>query len=261
MAVLAAGGKTARAVGIALSAASLSVRLASRQTADVETGRGLIEALSGCRALWFAAPNMHPDEPGLVERVLEAASRTGVERVIYHSVAWPYAPSMPHHLGKAEGENLVRRSGLSFTILQPCAYMQNLVPFALTGRIAVPYSLDARFTFVDLDDVAAATAVVLAEPGHEGATYELAGPDILSVRDVALIASSVLSQPVSAERQSRESWLAGPGAGLSTQVRAWLLAMFEAYDAHGLSAGRLTLPRLLGREATRVRTVLARSVL
>ena len=251
VAVLAAGGKTTRAVLAALDRRGVPARAATRQDADLDTGAGLAEALAGCAAVWLAAPNLHPDEPGLVARVLAAARVTGVPRIVYHSVAWPYAPTMPHHLAKAVAEDAVRRSGLTFTILQPCAYAQNLLPQLATGRLAVPYSLDARFAFVDLDDVAAATAAVLVDgPAHAGATYELGGPELLSVREVAGLAGVV------AEQLTPAGWAAGPGASLPPSVREGLHAMFASYDRYGFPAGHAALDLLLGRPATRVRDLI-----
>ena len=46
---------------------------------------------------------------------------------------------------------------------------------------------------------------------------------------------------------SVDEWLAGPGAGLTTQARDDLAAMFRAYDRNGLVGEPDTLTRLLGR--------------
>jgi len=265
VAVLAAGGKTARAVLATLARRGVPARAATRKVADLDTGAGLAETLAGCAAVWLAVPNLHPDEPGLVARVLAAAHAAGVPRIVYHSVAWPYAPAMPHHLAKAQAEDAVRRSGLSFTILQPCVYAQNLLPQLASGHLVVPYSLDARFAFVDLDDVAAATAAVLADSAgpadgavlaagsvHDGATYELGGPEPLSVREVAALAG------VTAEEITPAVWAAGPGAGLPAGVRRGLLAMFASYNRYGFPAGHAVLEMLIGRPATPVRNLLTR---
>jgi uncharacterized protein YbjT (DUF2867 family) len=260
VAVLGAGGKTARSVLAALARSAQTARPLARADADLDSGAGLVAGLTGCRATWLAVPNMHPDEPGVVARVLAAARAAGVPRIIYHSVAWPYAPSMPHHLGKAVGEDLVRRSGMTFTILQPCVYLQNLMPAIASGRIEVPYSLDARFAFVDLDDVAEATAVVLADTSgaHDGATYELGGPELLSVQDLTALAGSISGSPISAVRISLNEWIRGPGSALDDARRAGLIAMFETYDAHGLPAGHLATNALLGRPANPATSVLER---
>jgi uncharacterized protein YbjT (DUF2867 family) len=102
---------------------------------------------------------------------------------------------MPHHLAKARAEDVVRRSPFAWTILQPCAYVQNLVPALRAGTpyLEMPYDVDRPFGLVDL--VAEATARVLLDDGHAGATYELGGPDLVSVSDVASAASAVLGRP------------------------------------------------------------------
>ena len=219
IAVLGGRGKTGRAVRAALDA---------RGVRSVAVGRAewpaLAETLRPCEAAYLIAPNLHPDEPGYVAEALDALTSAGVGRVAYHSVASPYAPEMPHHLGKAVSEDLVRRSGLAWTILQPGAYLQNL---DLSGPVTVPYDVDAVFGFADLADVAAAAATVLTEEGHVGATYELASR-------VATVAELAAEAGVSAERTEER-----PDGRLG--------AMFAYYDRHGLPVGTRTLDALLGR--------------
>lgn len=262
VAVLAGGGKTGRAVLRALEAAEVTAYPVGRPGPQGLTAH-LTDRLAGCDAVYLVAPNLHPDEPGHVGAVLQAAVDAGVGRVVYHSVAAPYAPDMPHHLGKAQAEDVVRRSGLAWTLLQPCAYVQNFVP-ALRGPepvLEVAYDPDRRFGLVDLDDVAQAAAKVLTEPArHEGATYELGGPALVSVPDVAAAASAVLGTPVPVRRVSPEAWDSGPGSGLDPRERAWLQAMFAYYDRHGLPAGPLPLQALLGREPTSLAHTLAREL-
>ncbi len=232
VAVVGGHGKTGRAVGAAL---------ARRGHEAVPLGRAdwpaLADAMAGCAAAYLIAPNMHPDEPAYVAAALDAARTAGVGRVVLHSVASPYVPAMPHHLGKAAAEDVVRRSGLAWTILQPGAYLQNL---DLTRTVRIAYRADAPFGFADLDDVAEAAATVLTEPGHDGATYELASRR-------TTVAELAAEAGVDVEVVTPEEWAATDGAGLDPRVRDWLLAMFAYYDAHGLPVGTLPLRTLLGR--------------
>ena len=88
-------------------------------------------------------------------RVADAAAAAGPARLVFHSVLRPDDARMPHHLRKAEAEALLREAlGERLTVLRPAAYHQNLLGQARSGMLAVPYSLDAPFTNVDLDDVA-----------------------------------------------------------------------------------------------------------
>lgn len=222
IAVLGGHGKTGRAVAAALVA---------RGAEPVGLGRAdwpdLAAAVAGCDAAYLVAPNLHPDEPGYVATALDALRAAGVPRIGYHSVASPYCPELPHHLGKARAEDLVRRSGLAWTVLQPGAYLQNL---DLTGPVRVPYDVHAVFGFADLADVGAAAATVLLEDGHVGATYELASRTA-TVAELAAEAGVVAEQ------------VEDPG------THPWLSAMFGYYDRHGLPVGTLPLRALLGTGA------------
>ncbi len=231
VAIVGGHGKTGRAVSAALEARGADVVTTGRDEHDGPVVR-LVAALQGCDAVYLIAPNLHPDEPGYVAHALDAAHTAGISRIGYHSVAAPYTPSMPHHLGKAVAEDLVRRSGLSWTILQPGPYLQNL---DLTAPVRLPYRADATFGFADLDEVGEAAAIVLLEDGHAGATYELATRSAT----VAQLAAEA-GVDVVVER----AWDA---AGLYPREREWLAAMFAYYDLHGLPVGTLTLNALLGR--------------
>ena len=220
IAVVGGHGKTGRAVCSALADCGVDARPLGRANWP-----DLASAVVGCEAAYVIAPNLHPDEPAYVASVLAALGSAGVERVVYHSVASPYAPAMPHHVGKAVSEDLVRRSGLGWTILQPGAYLQNL---DLTGPVDLPYSPDVRFGFLDLTDLGRAAAVVLTEPGHGGATYELASR-VATVRELADEAGVPVRR------------VDDPG------THAWLSAMFAYYDDHGLPVGTRVLDALVER--------------
>jgi len=222
IAVLGGRGKTGRAVTAALEARGVATVAIGR-----DEWRDLPAALAGCDAAYLIAHNMHPDEPAYVAEALAALGEAGLGRVVYHSVASPYVPGMPHHLGKAVSEDLVRRSGLAWTILQPGAYLQNL---DLGGPIDVPYDPDAVFGFADLAEVAEAAAIVLTEDGHVGATYELASRS-------ATVAGLALEAGVAVTRTDG-------------RPDGWLGAMYAYYDQHGLPVGTRTLDALLGRTVT-----------
>jgi uncharacterized protein YbjT (DUF2867 family) len=257
VAVLAGRGKTGQAVASALARRGMRPRPLGREV-EVDP----VEALRGVAVAYLIAPNMHDDEPGLVHRLLQAAATAGVRRVVYHSVAAPYAPQMPHHLGKALAEDIIRRGPVPWTILQPCAYVQNYVAALRAGppSLTVAYDPTAVFGLVDLADVAEAAAAVLVDDRHVGATYELGGPAAVSVADVARAASDVLGLDVPVRHISAEEWAGTAGAGLDRREREWLLAMFAYYDRHGLPAGPLPLRALLGREPAGLALTLSREL-
>lgn len=275
--VLGATGKTGRAVARAALRRGLHVRGTSRHEAspggpgelpdgadrslaDLLTGEGLVDALRGADAAYLIVPNVHPAEVDIVARAARVAEQVGVARVVYHSVADPDDARMPHHVRKGRAERELRAVRPDAVVLRPCAYQQNLLAPALDGRIEVPYRLDAPFSLVDLDDVAEVAAVALAGGLEPGSAHVLAGPEDLTVADLAEAATRVLGRPVTAAATTVEEWRAGPGAGLDPGAAADLEAMFRAYDESGFPAAPQPLARLLGRPPTTWTDLLRRHI-
>ncbi len=266
-----AAGKTGRAIIGALANRGQTVRAFVRRAEQAQAVReaGAAEAvvgdlrdadvvagaMRGVRAVYHVCPNVSPDEVTIGQVALAAARTAGVERFVYHSVLHPQVQAMPHHWLKLRVEELLFASGLPFTILQPCAYMQNVLAnwgqIAEAGVYPVPYRVGARLSIVDLDDVAVAAATVLTEPGHLGAIYELAGPAPLSQVEIAAVLSQQLGRPVRAEAVSLDAWERRARAGGMGEYQvAMLLAMFRYYDRHGLVGNPAVLGWLLGRPTT-----------
>ncbi len=266
--VTGASGKTGRAVAKALVAKDQTVRALIRrreQAADLEKlgveqivlgdmthQATLDEAAEGAGAIYHICPNMHPEEIAIGHGAIGAAQRAGCERFVYHSVLHPQVEAMPHHWRKLRVEESLFTSGLCFTILQPCAYMQNILAswddIVLRNRYPIPYALDAKFSLVDLGDVAEAAAMVLSEAGHEGAIYELSGPEILSSREVAKVLTGQFGRRVEALTLPLGSWQEqARAAGMDEETSTQLVAMFRYYDRHGLWGSSRALRWLLGR--------------
>jgi len=266
--VTGAAGRTGRAVVGALAARGVAARalvrrpeqVAQLRTAgaaevvvgDLRERAALRRAAHGTGGVYYICPELNPDEEGIGEALIKAMREAGAWRLVYHSVLHPQADGVPHHLMKLHTERLVVDSGLAYTILQPAPYMQNLsahrYDVVTHGVYRVPYSVLAPFSWIDLRDVAHTAAKVLAEPGHDAATYELAGPEPLSSAQVAERWAAVLGRPVRAETMSRDAWageLARSGAGgYQLDARA---AMVRYYDRHGLVGNPNALTWLLPR--------------
>lgn len=266
IAVIGAAGKTGEAVVAALPPSVTVRRLVRKARVDgdfeveLETGSGLRKALAGCRGMYFIAPNVHPDEPALLRNALTAAASAGVEHFVYHSVAWPFSPSMPHHLDKARCEDELHRSPLKWTVLQPCAYAQNFeaVLTCRSDTIVLPYSAETKFSFVSLADVAAVAAVVLSEGSgeHHGATYEVGGPQALSVMEVAQMVEKQTSRTVAIDQISVDQWREQIGSSLDVNASSRLAAMFEFYKHHDFLAGSAAVELLLGRRPMAVESLI-----
>ena len=213
------------------------------------------QVMQGVEAVYHICPNMNPNEVEIGQTALRAAYEAGVEQFVYHSVLHPQTEKMPHHWNKLRVEELLLETGLKFTILQPAAYMQNVLAGWSTivnqGIYQVPYPVETRLAMVDLNDVAEAAAIVLTGPGHEGAIYELVGPETLSQVQVAQVLSQVLGRPVTATQISHQVWVAGArAAGLGDYPIETLLKMFRYYAQCHFWGNANVLSWLLGRPPT-----------
>jgi uncharacterized protein YbjT (DUF2867 family) len=232
---------------------------------DLLNSEEINQAMKGVRAVYHIPPNVHPREVDIGEIAISAALEAGVEHFVYHSVLHPQIEAMPHHWLKLRVEERLIASGLSFTILQPTAYMQNITSQLQRimdhGIYQVPYPPETRLCLVDLGDVARVAAIVLADTTHDGAIYQLVGTGLTSQTEVAALISRLLGLEIKAEQISLENWqeqVAKTGLG-SYQISA-LVKMFLHYQAHGFSGSPHMLAWLLGRQPTSLEECLEREI-
>jgi uncharacterized protein YbjT (DUF2867 family) len=275
-----AAGKTGKAVIKALAAKGAIVRALVRRpehaaalkalgAAEVSIGsfddpRALALAAAGTRAIYHICPNVSRDEVAYARTVAAAAQAKDVARFVYHSVLHPQIEAMPHHWQKMRVEEFLFSAGFDLTVLQPTAYMQNILgawrSIVADGVFRVPYPVETRLSMVDLDDVAEAAALVLTTDGHSRATYELVGTKPLSQAEVAAAIGTALGRNVRAEAETAEAWEARARAGgMGEHERTTLAAMFRYYANHGLVGNPNTLSWLLGRAPNGLATFLRRA--
>lgn len=263
-----AAGKTGKVVLKALVSAGAEVRVLAHKPdqADDLLNLGAKEALSGdirdplvlnravsrVEKVYHIFPNVSPDEYSVSRELIQNARLAGVIHFVYHSVLHPQVEEMPHHWQKMRVEELLFTVGMDFTILQPCAYMQNILAgwgsIKEKGVYSVPYSVSARISVVDLEDIGAAAAKILSEKGHHNAIYECCGPQPLTQTEVAEALSEVLDRPVRAETEKLQSWIRrAQNTGMEKHQLDTLAKMFNYYDKYGLIGNSRNLEYILGK--------------
>ena len=210
-------------------------------------------AMQGMRVVYHICPNMSPNETVIGKLIIREACQAGIGHFIYHSVLHPQTEKMNHHWQKLRVEEMIFESGLPFTILQPAPYMQNLLASWQTiieaGLLRVPYSVNSKFSFVDLQDIAEAAKIVLATPGHINAIYELAGTLPVSPVEVADLLGRILNRNVKAEEEPIDEWRLR-AEEISEYAIENLVRTFNYYDRCGLTGNPNILKWLLNREPT-----------
>jgi len=230
---------------------------------DMRSRGEIVQAFKDIRAVYHIPPNVSPYEINIGKNVIVGSQSAGVEHFVYHSVLHPQVEAMPHHWAKMRVEEALFESGLAYTILQPAVYMQNILAYwdviLREGIYRVPYSPDTRLSFVDLEDVAQVAGKVLTESGHEGAVYELCGPENMSVKETVSMISRCLNREVKVSQISIAEWevQAHKNRLEEYQVNA-LIKMFRYYERFGFTGNPNVMEYLLNRPANSFKTFIER---
>ena len=131
------------------------------------------------------------------ENVINAAKYEGVPYIVRHSMWGPENSRIIKQGDKIE--EMIKSSGLQWTLLKPTFYMQNTMMAAQTiSSDGVIYwdMNDGRLGMIDVRDIADSALAVITGEGHEGKSYILTGPGAISFNDVANTFSRVLDKEV-----------------------------------------------------------------
>lgn len=196
-------------------------------------------ALSGCeKAFLLTAPGENQSQFeadfGL------AAARTKLRHIVKLS-ALGARPDSPSRILRAHAESELRieESGIPFTHLRPNQFMQNFLNFRDSiihrGEFYAPMG-DGRISIVDIRDVAAVAAEVLAEYGHEDKVYEITGPESLTYAEMATRLSFQLEKTVTYVDVPPETMRSGMlQSGMSEWMADSILELYAIWKFNGAS--------------------------
>lgn len=192
----------------------IAARGAQVRTGDFDKPDALARAFSGAdKILLISTLAVGARRQRQHRNAIEAALAAGVKYIVYTSSAGihPRNPSLAvaDHVFT---EDFLRRSGAAFTILRDSQYAEviatMLAPMALQTSKWVMSAGEGRMAFVSKQDCVASAAAVLTTPGHEGAVYEITGPELYSFREAAALAAEIGGRPVEYVPVSQEEKLA-----------------------------------------------------
>ncbi|MEP3035912.1 MAG: NAD(P)H-binding protein [Pseudoruegeria sp.] len=224
--VLGATGKTGSRIAQRLEDKGLPVRRGSRGAAipfDWNTPDTWDAVLAGVSSVYIS---YYPDiaVPGGVEAVsafTEQARAAGVGKIVLLTGRGEY------HAQRAE--EVVRNSGLPFTIVRAAWFAQNFSEGALhdpvmAGVLPMPGG-DVQEPIVDVDDIADVAVAALADAGHDGETYEVTGPRLLTFAQMADVLSAATGRQITHVPISFEDFHAALLAGQGEMIADVLTAI------------------------------------
>ena len=224
---------------------------------DLEDTRGLISAAVGADGVFYIGPAFHPRESAMGVTMVNAAKAAGVRKFVFSGVIHPSISKLTNHAAKRPVEEALYESGMTFTVLQPASFMQNIAlewPRILeTGTYALPYSPRAKVCYVDYRDVAEAAAMAFTSERLDNGTFELSAPGMYSRMQVASMIGEAVGRRIDATRIDFEEWAEAAGLPEGPRRRG-MQRLYADYDQYGFHGGNgITLRSVLGREPRSLR--------
>jgi len=183
------------------------------------------------------------------------AKRLGLKHVTYLSVfKVDQFRDVPHFASKLAVEGALREFGVPFTILRPGYYIQNDLGLkdALTKAGVYPMPLGtAGIAAADMRDIAEAAAISLTEDGHDGQTYDIVSPTLISGPGNADLWSKLLGKEVKYTGHDFDQWEQTMRARMPGWSAFDLRMMLQGYFERGFASTETEVARLtklLGRK-------------
>lgn len=207
-----------------------------------------------------ATPEVRTERPHSVSEVVSRAVEGGARAIVVLSSHGPvFAMSLPpeqwHWLAV---ERAVEASPVAWTHIRPSAVMASMLAggYPPTGSawaevirasrvIREPYG-DARYPFIDEEDLAEVAATVLFDPGYAGSVLDALGPAISARQRASLIAEAIgeaLTFEDLTPDEARLLWRSQGWPEETIEVTLWAQSQFLIQP----SISDPTVERVLGR--------------
>lgn len=194
------------------------LRLVVRDPARAPTGAGEVvrapfgdrtaatDALSGAEVLFMVSASESRDRLDQHWTFVDAAASAGVRHVVYTSFLGAAADAtFTFARDHWATEEQLRASGMTWTFLRDSFYLDFLPMMAGEDGVIRGPAGDGRVAAVARDDVARSAAAVLQDPtAHTGVTYDLTGPEAMSLAQVAATITDVTGRSTRYEEETVE---------------------------------------------------------
>jgi NAD(P)H dehydrogenase (quinone) len=255
------GGAVARALAAAGQSTRLVVRDAARapQLAGAEVATAtygdsvaMQAALVGVHTLFLVSATEDANRVALHTATVDAAVAAGVERIVYLSF-YDANPDSTFTFARDHWhtEQHIRDCEVSFVFLRDNLYL-DVLPHMISaeGLLAGPGG-NGRFAGVARDDVAEVAVTVLLDPSHDERTYDLTGPQSISLADVVAALTTVSGHSLRYHEETIEEAYASRAhyGAPRFEVDGWV-STYVAIAKGELERVSEDVPQLTGHPAT-----------
>lgn len=167
---------------------------------DFEDKQSLKTAFQGHQLLFLLTSDSEKSK-NWVANAIEVAKEVGIKHIV-RSSGIGAEPSSDYFVFSELGEieKMVKNSGLDYTIIQPNSFFQNFATFqnqtVKNGSVFLPHE-NAKVSYVDVRDVALATATVLKNADeHKSKTYVITGGKAITDQELLNEIGKVLDSQI-----------------------------------------------------------------
>ncbi|MDQ1659403.1 MAG: hypothetical protein QOD41_4486 [Cryptosporangiaceae bacterium] len=273
IAVTGATGALGGRVAAGLAAAGAEQRLVVRDPARAPAlpgagvgvaaygdGPALAAALDGADTLFLVSAAESADRIREHTSTVDAAVAAGIRRIVYTSFLGA-SPDATFTLARDHWhtEQHVRAAGVDFTFLRDNLYLDMFPLFTGPDGVIRGPAGDGRAGAVSRDDIAAVAVAVLLDPAaHAGATYDLTGPESISLDEAAAALTEAAGRPIRYHAETLdEAYASRAGYGAPDwEVAGWVTS-YAAIAAGELDVVTSAVTDLTGRRPASLREFLA----
>ncbi|MEV4630000.1 SDR family oxidoreductase [Micromonospora sp. NPDC049523] len=216
-------------------------------------------ALDGVRTVLMVSAEETPGRVDLHRAFVDAAASAGIAHLVYISF-YGAAPDATFTLARDHWatEQHIRGTAMAYTFLRDNLYADFLPLMVGADDVLRGPAGRGRVAAVALDDIADAATAVLTDPDpHTGTTYELTGPQALTLDEVAVTLSRSTGRTIRYRAESLdEAYRSRQSYGAPAwQVDAWV-STYTAIANGELDTVTDAVPRLTGHAATALAALL-----
>jgi len=236
-------------------AADLAAKGIDIRKADYFDYNSLLRAYRGIDKLMLVAAHAFTDRNAQHYNAITAARQAGVNHIVFTSII------------RKEGSNLVlpgvtesdifaeetlKASGVPYTLARQAPFVESL-QFYITDKafdvgVRVPAGKGKTST-ASRDDLGAAHATILSEPGHENKIYSLSAGPATSFEDMARILSDARGKKVPYVTISDQEYIANhTKEGIPEPLAEWVLNWVRAMNLGEFDEVNGDLERLIGHK-------------
>jgi uncharacterized protein YbjT (DUF2867 family) len=208
-------------------------------------------ALEGVKVLFMVSAAEAEDRLQQHYAFVDAAAEAGVQHIVYTSF-FGAAPDCTFTLGRDHyaTEERIRASGMGFTFLRDNFYLDFLPVLAGEDGVIRGPAGDGVMAAVAREDIARCAVAVLRDPAvHAGATYNLTGPEDISLEHAAEVLTRATGRTVTYHHETLEEAFASraPYGAPAWQVEAWV-STYTATAAGELAGATSDVHGLTGQD-------------